>query len=92
MVLLLVLQLRTEAKQVQLSKVVATVLPCQPHRTCSITCAVMQVVDALHCAGSDKRVQGIVACIGDAQQYVALAQVQELRNAILDFRYVLFVP
>ena len=48
----------------------------------------MQAVDALHRAGSDKRVQGIVACIGDAQQYVALAQVQELRNAILDFRYL----
>ena len=47
----------------------------------------MQVVDALNRAGADKRVQGIVACFGDAQQYVALAQVQELRNAVLDFRY-----
>lgn len=47
----------------------------------------MQVVDALYRAGADKRVQGIVACFGDAQQYIALAQVQELRNAVLDFRY-----
>ena len=47
----------------------------------------MQAVQALHRAGADKRVQGIVACFGDAQQYIALAQVQELRNAVLDFRY-----
>lgn len=46
----------------------------------------MQVVDAMHRAGADKRVQGIVACFGDAQQYIALAQVQELRNAVLAFR------
>lgn len=64
-------------------------VPALPCGMCSVTCAVMQVVDALHRAGSDKRVQGIVACIGGAQQYVALAQVQELRDAILDFRYVL---
>ena len=47
----------------------------------------MQVVDALHRAGADQRVQGIVARFGDALQYIALAQVQELRNAVLDFRY-----
>ena len=47
----------------------------------------MQMVMALDHASQDKRVQGIVACMSDAQQYAALAQVQELRNAILDFRY-----
>lgn len=48
----------------------------------------MQVVNALHHAGSDKRIQGIVGCIGDAQKYDGLAQVQELRTAVLGFRYV----
>lgn len=47
----------------------------------------MQVVDALHHAGSDKRIQGVVGCVGDAQKYDGLAQVQELRTAILGFRY-----
>ena len=55
-------------------------------KNCRPVC--MQVVNALHHAGSDKRIQGIVGCIGDAQKYDGLAQVQELRTAVLGFRYV----
>ncbi|KAL0050980.1 hypothetical protein WJX82_011683 [Trebouxia sp. C0006] len=45
-----------------------------------------KMVDALQHAGSDKRIQGVVGCIGDAQKHGGLAQVQELRNAVLGFR------
>ncbi|KAL0021728.1 hypothetical protein WJX79_008882 [Trebouxia sp. C0005] len=45
-----------------------------------------KMVDALQHAGSDKRIQGVVGCIGDTQKYGGLAQVQELRNAVLGFR------
>lgn len=45
-----------------------------------------KMVDALKHAGSDKRIQGMVGCIGDAQKHGGLAQVQELRNAVLGFR------
>ena len=51
----------------------------------------MQMVDALQHAGSDKRIQGVVGCIGDAQRHGGLAQVQELRNAVLGFRSALLV-
>ena len=51
----------------------------------------MQMVDALQHAGSDKRIQGVVGCIGDAQKHGGLAQVQELRNAVLGFRSALMV-
>ena len=46
----------------------------------------MQVVDALHHAGTDKRVQGLVACIGRHSRSEGLAELQELRNAVHDFR------
>ena len=46
------------------------------------------MVDALHRAGTDKRVHGVVGCVGDAQKHAGLAQVQEMRNAILKFRFV----
>ena len=51
----------------------------------------MQVVDALHHAGTDKRVQGLVACIGRHKMSAnasseGLAELQELRNAVHDFR------
>lgn len=49
----------------------------------------MQMVDALRHAGSDKRIQGVIGCIGDGQKHAGLAQVQELRNAVLTFRFVL---
>ncbi|KAL0017848.1 hypothetical protein WJX77_000567 [Trebouxia sp. C0004] len=45
-----------------------------------------KMIDALQHAGSDKRIQGMVGCIGDAQKHGGLAQVQELRNAVLGFR------
>ncbi len=51
----------------------------------------MQMVDALYHAGSDKRIQGVVGCIGDTQTYAGLAQVQEIRNAILAFRSNFFI-
>ncbi len=46
----------------------------------------MQVVDALHHAGTDKRVQGLVACVGRHLHSGGLAELQELRNAVHDFR------
>jgi len=45
----------------------------------------MQMVDALQHAGSDKRIQGVVGCIGDAQKHGGL------RNAVLGFRSALMV-
>ena len=49
------------------------------------------MVGALHQGGSDKRIQGVIGRIGDAQTHHGLAQVQELRNAILEFRFVLII-
>ena len=46
----------------------------------------MQVVDALHHAGTDKRVQGLVACIGRHSRSEGLAELQELRNAVHDLQ------
>ncbi len=46
----------------------------------------IQVVDALHHAGTDKRVQGLIACIGRNLHPQGLAELQELRNAVHDFR------
>ncbi len=45
----------------------------------------MQVIEALHYAGDDARVRGLVTCIG-SHGTPGLAQVQELRNAVSDFR------
>ena len=45
----------------------------------------LQVVEALHCAGDDARVHGLVTCIG-SNGTPGLAQIQELRDAISDFR------
>ncbi|DBB17839.1 TPA: hypothetical protein ACH3X3_002859 [Trebouxia sp. C0006] len=45
-----------------------------------------KVVDALHHAGTDKHVQGLVACIGRHLSSEGLAELQELRNAVHDFR------
>jgi protease IV len=42
------------------------------------------IVDALERAGKDDRVTGIIAHIGAAR--IGMAQIQELRDAILDFR------
>ncbi|DBA74926.1 TPA: hypothetical protein ACH3X2_009254 [Trebouxia sp. C0005] len=44
-----------------------------------------KVIEALHYAGDDARVHGLVTCIGSSGT-PGLAQVQELRNAISDFR------
>ena len=45
-----------------------------------------QVVDALHSAGDDARVKGVIAHIGSTQQFSGLAQIQELRAAVTAFR------
>ncbi|CAL5221921.1 g4192 [Coccomyxa viridis] len=45
-----------------------------------------QVVEALKIAGSDSRVKGLTATIGANEQFMGLAQIQELRNAVADFR------
>ena len=45
-----------------------------------------QVVDALHAAGTDERVKGVIAHIGSTQNFSGLAQIQELRDAVTEFR------
>lgn len=37
-------------------------------------------------ASTDERVKGVIATFGANQQYQGLAQIQELRNAVTDFR------
>ena len=49
----------------------------------------LQIVEALHHAGTNPRVKGLITCIGDGQSFSGPAQVQELRNAVFDFRSVL---
>ena len=46
----------------------------------------VQVVDALEYAGKDENVCGFVTCIGEGGSRYGLAQTQELRDAILEFR------
>ena len=46
----------------------------------------LQFTSALRHAGTDPRVLGLVANIAQAQGVHGLADVQEFRNAILDFR------
>jgi hypothetical protein len=48
-----------------------------------------QVVDALHAAGTDERVKGVIAHIGSTQNFSGLAQIQELRDAVTEFRCAL---
>ena len=49
----------------------------------------LQIVEAFHHAGTNPRVKGLITCIGDKQSFSGPAQVQELRNAVFDFRSVL---
>ena len=44
-------------------------------------------MEALKIAGSDSRVKGLTATIGANEQFMGLAQIQELRNAVADFRF-----
>jgi len=46
----------------------------------------IQVVEALKIAGKDSRVKGLTTTIGANQQFSGLAQIQELRNAVVNFR------
>ncbi|BDA45901.1 Protease 4 [Coccomyxa sp. Obi] len=45
-----------------------------------------QAVEALRLASTDERVKGVIATFGANQRYQGLAQIQELRNAVTDFR------
>jgi hypothetical protein len=45
-----------------------------------------QAIQALKWAGEDPRVKGVVTMFGANQQFMGLAQIQELRNAVTDFR------
>ncbi|KAK9830040.1 hypothetical protein WJX72_009352 [[Myrmecia] bisecta] len=47
---------------------------------------VSRVVQALHHAGGDHRVKGLLAIIGGSQSLAGLAHAQELREAVLEFR------
>lgn len=49
---------------------------------------ICQAVEALRLASSDERVKGVMATFGANQRYQGLAQIQELRNAVTDFRWV----
>ena len=46
----------------------------------------MQVVNALQEGATDLRVKGVLALIGGTQQFTGLAQVQEIRKAMQEFR------
>lgn len=43
-------------------------------------------MDALHAASTDERVKGVIAHIGSTQNFSGLAQIQELRDAVMKFR------
>ncbi|KAK9846227.1 hypothetical protein WJX84_003224, partial [Apatococcus fuscideae] len=47
---------------------------------------VRQVVNALQGGADDQRVKGVLALIGGTQQFTGLAQVQEIRKAMQEFR------
>ena len=49
-------------------------------------CFFQQVVDALHAASTDERVKGVIAHIGSTQNFSGMAQIQELRDAVMKFR------
>jgi hypothetical protein len=40
----------------------------------------------LHTAKQDERVRGVLAVLGGRENFGGMAQLQELRNALLDFR------
>lgn len=46
----------------------------------------VQVVDALNSASRDSRVAGVLVFTGGHQAFQGLAHVEELRNAITNFR------
>eukprot|EP00879_Flechtneria_rotunda_P028786 GHRR01031008.1.p1 GENE.GHRR01031008.1~~GHRR01031008.1.p1 ORF type:complete len:142 (+),score=42.41 GHRR01031008.1:530-955(+) len=48
------------------------------------------LLQVLHTAKTDERVRGLLAVLGDRQNFGGLAQLQELRNALLDFRVSAF--
>ncbi|KAK9866040.1 hypothetical protein WJX84_001451 [Apatococcus fuscideae] len=53
---------------------------------------IRQVVNALLEGGDDTRIKGVLALIGGTQQFTGLAQVQEIRQAMQDFRAKSSVP
>ena len=46
----------------------------------------MQITEALHHAGTDTRVVALVSNIGSAEGVQGLADAQEIRDAVHDFR------
>eukprot|EP00878_Enallax_costatus_P020111 GHUV01021243.1.p1 GENE.GHUV01021243.1~~GHUV01021243.1.p1 ORF type:complete len:232 (+),score=82.82 GHUV01021243.1:291-986(+) len=45
------------------------------------------LIQTLHTAKSDDRVRGVMAILGGRENFGGIAQLQELRNALLDFRF-----
>lgn len=45
-----------------------------------------QLIQVLHTAKQDARVRGLLAVLGGRENFGGMAQLQELRNALLDFR------
>lgn len=43
-------------------------------------------MQTLHAAKTDERVRGVMAVLGGRENFGGMAQLQELRNALLDFR------
>jgi hypothetical protein len=46
----------------------------------------MLLLQMLHTAKQDERVRGVLAVLGGRENFGGMAQLQELRNALLDFR------
>jgi hypothetical protein len=44
------------------------------------------LLQMLHTAKQDERVRGVMAVLGGRENFGGMAQLQELRNALLDFR------
>ena len=49
----------------------------------------VQIIGMLREATADDRVKGVFASLGANQSFAGLAQVQELRNAVANFRSAL---
>ena len=60
------------------------------HQQANLAHFCVQITEALHHAGTNPRVVGLVSNIGCAEGVQGLAHKQELRDAVRDFRYVVY--
>jgi hypothetical protein len=52
----------------------------------SLIALLLLLLQMLHTAKQDERVRGVLAVLGGRENFGGMAQLQELRNALLDFR------